>query len=117
GNVGLAVTQGPVPDADAANDTTASSATVTILDAAAKDFGAPANPIGTSVNGLSVTTAAGGGNQVITEASELTGMNLNAGAGNVSLVLTLGGVTGTTATDQITANVATVTLSDATPQN
>ncbi|NDK17349.1 MAG: hypothetical protein GW911_35430, partial [Armatimonadetes bacterium] len=77
-------------------------------------------PINTTVADLSVDTSAGAafGNQWITESNGLTDLNLNAGAGDVTLTLTLGGITDTAAdgTD-IAATNATVTLNDATAQN
>jgi len=116
GNVTLVLTEGAVTDADGAIDITADVATVTLTDTddSGDAFGALLNPIGTSVNVLSVDTSAGAtdGNQFITEADGLTGLNLNAGAGNVTLVLTEGAISDTDGTDDLIANIASVTLAD-----
>ena len=117
GNVALILTLGALTDADASTDITANAATVVLADAAAQDFGALANPIGTSVNSLNVGTSAGGGNQYIAEANGLTALSLDAGAGNVDLTLTLGGVSDTDGGLDIVASAATVLLSDATAQD
>src|SRR5207247_1281006 len=95
GNVNLTLTQGGVTDGDGSADITAVNATVLLSDTTAQDFGALGSPINTSVSGLSVNSSAGGGNQFITEANGLTALDLNAGAGNVNLTLTLGAVADT----------------------
>ena len=77
---------------------------------AAGDFGASGNAIGTNVAGLTVNTSANGGNQFISEASGLTVLNLNAGAGNVTLTAA-GAITDTDGATDITANAASVTIS------
>src|SRR4029079_7769686 len=82
-------------------------------DTAAKDFGATASPIGTSVDDLSINTAAGGGNQFVTEASGLTALNLNAGTGNVTLVGTVGAIAEVDAPAHIAASSPSITLADA----
>jgi hypothetical protein len=110
--VTLVVTAGAVTDADGATDITAGTATVTLSDAAAQNFGAVGNPIQTSVSSLNVDTSAGGGSQWITESNGLTQLNLNAGAGNVTLVVTLGAVSDADGAVDIAAGTATVTLSD-----
>ena len=107
GNVTLTA-GGAISDTDGAADITAAAASVTIT--AAGDFGASGNAIGTSVADLSVDTSFGAGsNQFISEASGLTALNLNAGGGNVTL--TAGGaITDTDGNTDITANVASVTI-------
>src|SRR6266542_4293582 len=117
GDVNLTLTLGGVTDADAAADITAANTTVVLSDASAQNFGSSVSPINTSVGGLRVNTSAGGGSQFITEANGLTTLNLNAGAGNVNLALTLGGVADADGSADITAANATVLLSDATSQN
>jgi hypothetical protein len=117
GDVNLTLTLGGVADSDGATDITADQATVLLNDATAQGFGSGANRIATSVNDLKVTTAAGGGDQFITEANGLTALELNAGVGDVNLTLTLGGVTDTDAATDITAGDLIVTLSDAAAQN
>jgi hypothetical protein len=117
GNVNLTLTLGALADADAAADITAGNATVVLSDAAAQNLGASANRINTSVGGLSVDTSAGGGSQFITEANGLNGLNLNAGAGDVSLTLTLGALTDGDGATDLTANQATVILSEAAVRN
>src|SRR6185295_6794169 len=92
GNASLTLTAGSLGDTDAATDITANAATVTLNDLTPQNVGAALNPIGTSVNDLTVSTAAGNGNIFVTEANGLTALNLNAGAGNVSLTLALGAI-------------------------
>jgi hypothetical protein len=87
------------------------------LAATGTSFGASGNPIETSVDSLTVNTSTGGGDQFITEANGLTALNLNAGAGDVNLTLTLGGITDADAATDITAGDLAVVLSDATAQN
>jgi fibronectin-binding autotransporter adhesin len=117
GNVTLILTEGAVTDTDSAVDITAAVATVTLLDTndSGDNFGSAANPIGTSVDELTVNTAAGSnhGSQWITEANGLSALDLNAGSGNVRLVLTEGAVADTDAAVDIIAATAVVILSDA----
>jgi hypothetical protein len=87
------------------------------LTATATSFGASGNPIETSVDSLDINTSTAGGDQFITEANGLAVLNLNAGAGDVNLTLTLGGVTDTDAATDITAGDAFVTLNDVAAQN
>ncbi|NCO43671.1 MAG: hypothetical protein GW892_33810, partial [Armatimonadetes bacterium] len=91
--------------ADAVTDVTAQSLTIA---GATVGVGAGGD-LDTSVDSLTVTTT---GNQNLREANGLTDLNLNAGGGNVTLVLTEGAVTDADGTADITANVATVTLTD-----
>lgn len=121
GDVALTLTLGALADTDGATDITADQATVLLSDATTQGFGAVANRIATSVNDLSVSTAAGGGDQFITEANGLTALNLNAGAGNVNLTLTLGALADIDPATDITAGGLTggviVTLSDIAAQD
>ena len=117
GNVSLVVSSGAISDTDAATDMIAAAANITLSDSTAKDFGSSANPIGTSVNDLSVSTAAGNGSQFSTEANGLTGLNLDAGIGNVTLNVITGGVADTDAATDITGTLLNVTLGDPTEQN
>lgn len=117
GDVNLALTLGGLADADGAADITAGTASITLSDATAQNVGAAGNRINTAVGGLSVDTSAGGGSQFVTEANGLTALNLNAGAGNVDLALTLGGLADADGAVDITAGTAVLTLSDATAQN
>jgi filamentous hemagglutinin family protein len=116
GDVALTLTLGAIADTDGATDIIADQATVVLSDATAQGFGSGANRIATSVSDLTVNTAAGGGDQFITEANGLTALNLNAGAGDVDLTLTLGAVADTDGLTDITAGDLIVLLNDAAPQ-
>ena len=113
GSVTLGLTLGAVGDVDAGTDIAAATATVTLLDAVKRDVGTLANPIQTSVDSLNVDTSAGNGDQYLTEANGLAQLNLRAGTGSVTLVLTLGAVGDVDAGTDIAAATATVTLLDA----
>ncbi len=117
GDVTLIVAAGAVVDTGNSSDILANNCTVTLSDPTAQDFGSAANPIGTTVRTLTVNTSAGGGDQFITEGNTLTGLNLDAGTGDVTLVVTTGDVSDTDGTTDITADVVTVTLFDETPKN
>jgi len=97
---------GAVQDSDAATDLKGTAANVTLT--AAGDFGSSANKIGTDVADLAVDTTAANGNQFISEASGLTGLNLNAGSGNVTLDAD-GAVQDADGATDIRATAATVT--------
>jgi hypothetical protein len=112
GNVTLTVTAGSVTDGDATADITGGVATVRLLAMAKAGFGDSTNAINTSVSDLTVDTSAGTGNQFIDEADGLANLNLNAGAGNVTLTVTTGSVTDGDALADITATAASVTLAD-----
>src|SRR5262249_39095213 len=83
----------------------------------AKNFGAFAHPITTNVKTLVVDTSAGGGSQFITESNGLTGLQLNAGTGNVTLIVNDGSVTDSDNSVDIAANAASVTLKANDPQH
>src|SRR5207247_1152161 len=87
GSVTLGLTQGGIADTDIATDIAASTASITLTEPS-RDFGSATDSINTSVNDLTVTTA--GGSQYIAEFNGLTGLNLNAGAGNMALALSQG---------------------------
>lgn len=116
GDVNLTLTLGGLTDADGSADITAVNASVTLSDVTAQNVGTLADHINTSVNSLDVDTSTGGGSQFITEASGLTALNLNAGAGDVDLTLTLGSLTDNDLATDITANDATLVLQDLAPQ-
>jgi autotransporter-associated beta strand protein len=118
GDVALIVSAGSVDDIDTFADISASTATVTLSAAAAKNFGSAANPINTKVSDLSVNTStSAGGNQFITEANGLTALNLNAGTGDVTLTVTEGSVSDTDPDADITAANASVLLNDSTAKD
>src|SRR5207247_5901104 len=103
GNITLSETGG-IADTDAGTDITANIAVVTISGATVQSVGSSTNPIVTSVNDLTLNTATGGGSQFVTNSKGLTGLNMNAGAGNVSVVVAAGGVSDSAT--HITANSA-----------
>jgi autotransporter-associated beta strand protein len=117
GDVTLAVTAGAVSDTDFDEDIVANAATITLSDPTAADFGSQANPIQTSVDSLTVDTSAGKGSQFVFEASGLDGLNLNAGTGNVTLDLALGGVSDPDTFGDVTASAAGIELLDTFHQN
>ncbi len=89
-------------------DITAANATIN-----GTAIGAAGNPLDTVVDSLTTNTSGAGGDQFITEANALTALNVNAGAGDVTLVATLGAVTDGDGAADLSAATATVTLSDA----
>src|SRR5262249_51137449 len=112
GAVTLVMTAGGLADTDAATDVAASTATITLSDSTAKDFGATANPIGVSVGSLSISTAAGNGNQFLTAASPATigTPGLAAGTGTIELdggTFTLGGNNQISSSSKLNVNGAT----------
>ncbi len=115
GDVTLNVQLGAVADTDAAIDVTADIATIVLFAESVQDFGAAANPIGTSVNVLNVSTDFGTGDQFITELQGLTGLQLRASIfGNVTLNVAAGGVLDSDLDSEfepdILAQSATITL-------
>ncbi len=93
-------------------EATGALAVVTIVSTGG--VGTAGNPVETNVNDLNVDTTAANGNQFLTEANGLTDLNLNAGLGDVTLVLTAGGIADTAVDgDDITALNASVTLNGA----
>ncbi|MCA9150745.1 MAG: hypothetical protein KDA92_15640 [Planctomycetales bacterium] len=121
GSVTLTLTEGALADSDPSVDITAAQASIELVDTNddGDSVGSSTNPIGTSVNELTVTTDEGtiDGSQFLTEANGLTDLNLNAGTGNVDLTLTLGGIADSDVADDITASSATIVLSDTSTQN
>jgi hypothetical protein len=103
GDITLTLTAGAVNDADGANDVTADDFTLT----APAGIGTGANPLQTTVNTL--TTSTTNTDQFVTESNGLNAINLAAGTGDITLVLTAGAVTDTDAGVDATANVFTVT--------
>src|SRR5205823_5734355 len=77
GNVTLSLTAGALLDTDTNPDLICRTATVALLAPTAQDFGAAVHPINTDVRNLSVSTSAGGGSQFITEANDLSALDLN----------------------------------------
>ncbi|HPM81104.1 MAG TPA: autotransporter-associated beta strand repeat-containing protein, partial [Candidatus Anammoximicrobium sp.] len=110
GTVTISSTDAAVTDnlPDSVVDITAAALTVT-----AGTFGASGNDLDTSVDFLSIATWATGGSQFINELTGLSGLDLNAGTGNVSLLLTEGPVGDADADPDIRATAAVVTLADA----
>ncbi len=105
GNVTLTLNDGSVVDTDGSEDISAKSANVTVSNGA---FGTGSNSITTNVDVLLVDTTGANGDQFIKEVSGLTGLNLNAKNGNITL--TAGGSIVDTDSDlDIQANVATIT--------
>src|SRR5439155_25721882 len=103
------------PHSNGFSNISAHTATITLSDTSAQNFGTFANPISTGVRDLSVSTQ-GGGSQFIDETGSFTAPNLSAGAGDVMLT-TNGGIDsgGGSVADgdgdpDITAAAATVTL-------
>ncbi len=86
GSVTLSVTTGSVSDLDNATDISAKSANVTVSNGS---FGTNANAIVTSVDELTVSTAAQNGDIFVTETNGLSNLSLSAGTGNVTLRLTM----------------------------
>lgn len=85
-DLSLTLTLGGVVDTAAdGDDLTAANATLTLADAASQSVGTSANALETAVASLSVNTSAGGGSQFLASTSGLTGMNLNAGTGGVTM--------------------------------
>src|SRR5207244_9581582 len=81
--------------------------------------GTASSPLQTSAGDLSVDTSGGNTDQFITRSLAIvgiTGLNLNAGTGNITLSET-GGIADTDAGTDITANIAVVTISGATVQS
>ncbi len=109
GNVALTVVTGSVVDTDGSEDIIAKSANVTVSNGA---FGTGSNSITTNVDVLSVDTTGANGDQFIKEVSGLTGLNLNAKNGNITLEVG-GAVTDDETDADITANVATITANGA----
>src|SRR5262245_4961770 len=116
GDVSLVVSIGAVFDSDTVTDITAQAANVTLNTGIARNFGTAANPIATSVDALAVNTEAGG-SQFISESNGLTALNLIAGAGNVTLIVTAGSIFDSDAGLDIDAAAATITIGDATVQH
>ncbi len=85
----LSVTTGSVSDLDNATDISAKSANVTVSNGS---FGTSANAIVTSVDELTVSTAAQNGDIFVTETNGLSNLSLSAGTGNVTLTLNDGSV-------------------------
>ncbi len=82
GNVTLTLNDGSVVDTDNLEDIIAKSANVTVSNGA---FGTGSNSITTNVDVLLVDTTGANGDQFIKEVSGLTGLNLNAKNGNITL--------------------------------
>lgn len=112
GNVTLVVLSGSVTDTDASTEFGGTTVTVTLNDPTAQPFGSAANPINTDVDSLTINTAAGGGSQFVTEDNSLDTLDLNAGAGDITLVVTRGTVSDTDASTDIAADAAAVSLLD-----
>ena len=106
GDVTLTATTGAITDD--ANTTTLIAGDVLTMTANTA-IGNATDAIATSVNGLTAST--NNGAIFIIEANGLTALNLNAGTANANLTLTLGGITDSDNAEDITANVATITLS------
>lgn len=102
GNITL-VAGGAITDADGDVDVTANALTV-----AATGFGAAGPLIGTSVSSLLINTSAGNGDQRIMETDDITELNLNAGAGDVTIVAG-GAISDSDANVDVTAASLTVT--------
>ncbi len=109
GSVTLTVTTGSVSDLDNATDITAKSTTVTVSNGS---FGTNANAIATSVDELTVSTAAQNGDIFVTEANGLSNLSLSAGTGNVTLTVTTGSVVDLDNATDISAKSANVTVSN-----
>ncbi len=105
GNVTLTLNDGSVVDTDGSEDISAKSANVTVSNGR---FGTGSNSITTNVDVLLVDTTGANGDQFIKEVSGLTGLNLNAKNGNITLEVG-GAVTDDETDADITANVATIT--------
>lgn len=98
---------GAITDAGDANvDIVAGTASVTITGAG--DFGTSLNSIETTVADLTTDTSTSGGSQFITETDGLTGININAGAGNVTLA-TGAAIADADAAIDLVANTANLT--------
>ncbi len=109
GSVTLSVTTGSVSDLDNATDISAKSANVTVSNGS---FGTNANAIVTSVDELTVSTAAQNGDIFVTETNGLSNLSLSAGTGNVTLTLNDGSVVDTDNLEDISAKSANVTVSN-----
>ncbi len=105
----LSVTTGSVSDLDNATDISAKSANVTVSNGS---FGTNANAIVTSVDELTVSTAAQNGDIFVTETNGLSNLSLSAGTGNVTLTLNDGSVVDTDNLEDISAKSANVTVSN-----
>ncbi len=114
GSIVLNMTAGEIQDSDTLVDFIGSSATITLNDQNAADFGSSTRPIETAVNSLTMDTSAGGGDQFITETDGLTALDLDAGTGDVTLTVTAGAIADADSSRDISAAAAAVTLSDLT---
>ncbi len=109
GNVTLTLNDGSVVDTDNLEDISAKSANVTVSNGS---FGTSANAIVTSVDELTVSTAAQNGDIFVTETNGLSNLSLSAGTGNVTLTLNDGSVVDTDGSEDIIAKSANVTVSN-----
>ncbi len=113
GNVTLTLNDGSVVDTDNLEDIIAKSANVTVSNGA---FGTGSNSITTNVDVLLVDTTGANGDQFISEVSGLSGFNLNAKEGNITL--TAGGAILDSDNDvDVTANIANLTVTGGIGEN
>ncbi|MFM7055787.1 MAG: hypothetical protein ACKO2P_02565, partial [Planctomycetota bacterium] len=114
--INLKLTEGTLRDADAANDVIATTAVITLEDAndSGDDVGTLASPIHTSVDDLTIFTSVGDldGSQYVREANGLLAINLSAGEGSVSLVLTEGRLLDGDSAVDVLANRLVIRLED-----
>ena len=97
--------------------TTVSVATNNLTINADGGIGSGSQALLIDVDALTANSSGHNGDQYLTESSGLTALNLNAGSGSVTLVLTLGALQDADINPDITATTANVTLSAATKQD
>src|SRR5204862_797658 len=111
--VHLTLTAGAILDIDPEVDLAGTKAFITLSDATSQDFGDSANPISSSIgNILSIDTAAGKGNQFITQTKSLLGIDLNAGIGGIgnATLVAAGRITDNDPSPDIIASTASISI-------
>ncbi|MFM7071555.1 MAG: beta strand repeat-containing protein, partial [Planctomycetota bacterium] len=111
GNVTVTNGSGSILSSDAAVDVIAVNATITVTSGAFGTLSTTAGrAIQTTVSNLTVTTSGGTPNQFILESDGLSELNLNAGAGTISLQSTTGSVLSSDIGVDIVASTARITV-------